>query len=143
MASPKSMFRVILMKAHLRNVILLLFFFAVKVSHAGTIPGSFLIKESSSVNVQSCTTSILQSDFEPFRYRDQRVLLEFTNGLKVELLSARELADQGVHLNLNNYKETDTPGYRPPVFTFNADGTISALFQKTGQKSETIKRTKE
>lgn len=80
--------------------------------------------------------SIAKSNLENYRLKNQRVTLEFKNGFKLELLSAKELFLKGLPVDVNSYAEEFAAGYKLPLFVVMDNGWIGAEVE-TNSKSRT------
>ena len=101
-----------------------------------TIPGSFIIHgELNNDELAFYTKSIEAANFEPYRLKDAAVELEFKNGFKLELLSARDLTikNKNQSVNPNTYTaRIDQPPYKYPVFEVLKSGWITGEAKPTG-----------
>lgn len=102
---------------------------------AGTPAGTFTITNHGTVSdIQPYETAIANADLESYRYRNQRCVITFDNGLQVELLSAVEMQQAGHAIVVADYKTADNPNWIQPIFHLNADGTLSAMYTKPNLK---------
>lgn len=115
-------------------VLILILFSTIKLT-ANTPAGSFtVISNGTAVDPNAYVTAIVNADLESFRYLNKRCVIEFDNGLKVELYSADELRSMGIPLTASEYKIEDGPNWIQPIFHLNADGTLSAMYTKPNLK---------
>lgn len=96
-----------------------------------TIPNSFSIHQSlESDQLNFYIKSIEAADFEQYRLRDATVELNFKNGFKLELISAKELTirNKMQNVNPNAYAEKSSvpADYVYPVFEITNSGWILA-----------------
>ncbi len=109
----------------------LLFLFALIQANAQskTIPGSFVIKDlNDNSQLSFYTTSIEAANFEQYRLKEQKVILEFSNGFKVELLSAKDCFVKGNEINMNDYLFEYPKRFLLPTFFINESSHITALY---------------
>jgi hypothetical protein len=103
-----------------------------------TIPGSFIIHgDISREEITFYTKSIEAADFEQYRLKDAAVELEFKNGFKLELLSAKDLVLKNKIQNVNPNSYTNVaplPPYKYPVFEILKTGWITAEVQNANSK---------
>jgi hypothetical protein len=86
-------------------ILVILLFLSFAVYSQKTLENSFEIKaNSSSFSNQFIAKAMLNAEFEPFRDREKTVVLSFSNGFTIELMSAKKLAIKGMSLNPNNYE---------------------------------------
>lgn len=83
-------------------------------------------------NVEQYVIAFSTADMTKFRFEDKRNVIEFENGLKVELFSANELIQKGYEVD-NRKLLTSAPLYAEfYTFDLSADGkTILQKFTKT------------
>ena len=100
-----------------------------------TFPNSFELNGSlTSDQISFYTKSIEAADFEQYRLKDAPVELEFKNGFKLELLSAKDMTikNKNQNVNLNSYTaKTDQPPFKYPVFEILQSGWITAEAKPT------------
>lgn len=70
------------------------------------------------------------ADLESFRLKTKRDTLTFSNGMKVELLSAQELFINGYNIDPSNYSDTRDPKYTKPTFMITNEGYLIALYNR-------------
>ena len=98
-----------------------------------TIPNSFIIHGNlSNEEITFYTKSIEAADFEQYRLKDAPVELEFKNGFKLELLSAKDLTIKNKNQSVNPNSYTTAAPLSPnkyPVFEILKSGWITAEAQ--------------
>jgi hypothetical protein len=108
---------------------------AIAVSSPKTFPNSFILHGSlTGEQISFYTKSIEAADFEQYRLKDAAVELEFKNGFKLELLSAKDLTikNKNQTINPNTYTaRIDQPSYKYPVFEILKSGWIIGEAQTT------------
>jgi hypothetical protein len=104
-----------------------------------TIPGSFIIHgDLSAEQMIFFTRSIEAADFEQYRLQDAPVELDFKNGFKLELLSAKDLTIKNKNQNVNPNSYSVNPPLPPnkyPVFEILNSGWITAEAQTLSKKN--------
>ena len=65
---------------------------------------------------------------ESFRLKTKRDTITFSNGMKVELLSAQELFIKGYNIDPSNYSDNRDPKYTKPTFMITNEGYLIALY---------------
>lgn len=91
---------------------------------------SFKIIQNGAVSqseVESYKTAISIANMENYRYKSTNDTLEFSNGLKFVLFSARELYILDHKTNPSLYSEK-VKGYLMPKFQLTPQGTLIALY---------------
>lgn len=80
-------------------------------------------------NTERYIEALNKADMSNYRLQDKRVRITFTSGVEIELLSAKELAEKGMKIEVAGFlKEFDT-GYQLPQFSLDGNGHILALYQ--------------
>lgn len=101
--------------------------------------GTFvLVSKGSVADITPYENAILKANLENFRYRNNRALITFNNGVQFELLSANELVAAGHYINIANYKTGDDPAYIAPVFQLASNGFLIAGYTKSSAKTKSI-----
>ncbi len=109
----------------------LLFLFAFIQANAQnkTIPGSFIIKElKDNSQLSFFTKSIEAANFEQYRLKEKSVMLEFSNGFKVELLSAKDCFVKGNQITINDYQTEYPIKFSLPTFFITETSHITAVY---------------
>lgn len=101
-----------------------------------TIKNSFIIHgvDLKPADIAFFSKSIEAADFEQFRLQTETVILKFTNGFTLELISAKEIMVKSIQQNLdiNAYSNySSTPNYKYPQFEVLTSGWITASVEKT------------
>lgn len=115
----------------MRYLLLFLAFTSFKLvfSQQNTSPESFQIVEiEDPVKLVFYTHSIAKADMENYRLKEKNVTLEFRNGFKCVLYSAKELFIKGVKIDVNSYQDDFPLKFSLPVFEVNDNGWITAGF---------------
>ena len=71
---------------------------------------------------------IKQSNLEDYRLKTKSVILTFTNGFKIELISAEQIFIHDHKINVSNYSDDHGKQYTDPTFFINDDGFLIALY---------------
>lgn len=98
---------------------------------------TFQIKDQSNLSNDEITVykkAIESANLENYRNKSTNQTIEFDNGLKVELISAKELIIKGYNLNINQYQDTRNPEFVFPKFHLHESGYLIALYQKIQSK---------
>ena len=101
-----------------------------------TLPNSFIIHgvDLKPADITFFSKSIEAADFEQFRLQTETVILKFTNGFTLELISAKDLVVKNIQQNLdiNNYSNyPSTPNYKYPLFEILNSGWVTASVETT------------
>ena len=101
-----------------------------------TIKNSFIIHgvDLKPADITFFSKSIEAADFEQFRLQTETVILKFTNGFTLELISAKDLVVKNIQQNLdiNNYSNyPSTPNYKYPLFEILNSGWVTAGVETT------------
>jgi hypothetical protein len=75
-------------------------------------------------------SAIDEADLSSFRLRNARQVIDFDNGLKVELFSATELIDLGKQINIEEYVVRFPYQYVFPTFRVTKEGKLLAAYKK-------------
>jgi hypothetical protein len=75
-------------------------------------------------------SSIEKADMESYRLRDKEVIVEFKEGFKCVLPSAKQLIITGSQIDPNSYKEGFDNRFVMPVFSIQTDGHLVAEYEK-------------
>ncbi|MFN5183014.1 MAG: hypothetical protein ACK5D5_08315 [Bacteroidota bacterium] len=106
-----------------------IFLFSFRFFSQTTSPDSFTITGNSSPEKENFfKQSISKSNLETYRLKEKQVVLEFKNGFKCVLFSAKELFLKGMKIDINTYQENFDSKFALPVFEINKDGWITAGF---------------
>lgn len=82
-------------------------------------------------NLAPYDAALAASDLDRYRYFDQRNILNFENGLKVELLSANEVIALGLHVKTERVR-TQAPTFDTgSVFKLAQNGHLVEVMTKT------------
>lgn len=96
---------------------------------------TFKIIDNGSVkDINLYEEAVKKADMENYRYKTKRNIIEFDNGLKVELLSAQEMFILNLKVDMNNYSDTRDPKYIQPIFHLTDQGTLVAMYRKVDPK---------
>jgi hypothetical protein len=80
------------------------------------------------------SAALEKADMDRYRYIDERNIIVFESGLKVELLSANEMTALGMQVRTERVR-TAKPGFDTgSVFKIAADGTLVEVMTKTKVK---------
>ncbi len=94
-----------------------------------TYKGSFVIKDlSDNHKLEFYTNAIESANFEQYRLQEKNVILEFSNGFKVELLSAKACFVKGNQINMNEYKTDFPEKFLLPTFFIAESSHITAVY---------------
>jgi hypothetical protein len=74
--------------------------------------------------------SIAKADMESYRLREKEVVIEFKEGFKCVLPSAKQLIIKGYQIDPNAYKTDFDKKFVMPVFKILADGHLVAEYEK-------------
>jgi hypothetical protein len=92
---------------------------------------TYIISDNGSVmNVQPYVDAMSNSDFTSHRLLNKRHTIVFETGVKIELFSAKEIAKNGLTVNLSDYQEDFTSTRREPVFVLGANNFIIEYHSK-------------
>ncbi len=94
-----------------------------------TFQGSFVIIGLEDAGKLSFYTKAIEAaNFEQYRLSEQKVTLEFSNGFKVELLSAKDCFVKGYEINMNDYLSEYPKRFLLPTFFITETRHITALY---------------
>jgi hypothetical protein len=92
---------------------------------------TYIITDNGSVmNVQPYIDAMNNSDMTSHRLLNKRHTVVFETGIKIELFSAKEMAKNGLNVNLSDYQEDFAPTRREPVFVLGANNFIIEYHSK-------------
>lgn len=100
-------------------------------AQATTPINSFKISNNKSPDKEELyKITIAKADMENFRLKEKTVTLKFAEGFECVLLSAKTLANMGVSVNINDYKNDFPENFVMPAFSIAPNGTIIAGYTK-------------
>lgn len=70
------------------------------------------------------------SNIENYRAKTVSKTLQFQNGIKFKLHSAKQLFISGQKIDLNNYSDERPLNYSDPIFLLADDGSILTMYKK-------------
>ena len=94
-----------------------------------------IIDITQSEKIQFYTVSISKANLESYRLKNKRDTLEFKNGFRLVLLSAKEMFLKGISVDINLYKESKDPLVPQPLFVVFENGWLGAEIQSTGKSN--------
>lgn len=99
-------------------------------SQAHTSEKFYLTGPVTSGKEQFYKMAIALADMENYRLREKEVILEFEEGFKCVLPSAKQLIIKGHNVDPNRYQENFPVGFLLPVFSIKSDGQLIAKYEK-------------
>ena len=86
---------------------------------------SYIITEKAHVgDINIYITAIEKANWDKYRLVDERRVITFKKGVKIELLSANEMTEKGIEINLSKVMKQSPKGIYQPIFVLNNNGFI-------------------
>jgi hypothetical protein len=89
-----------------------------------------IINNKSSEKENYYKEAIYKANMEGYRLKETNDTLKFKEGFDCVLLSAKELSNKGITIDVNSYQEHFVYNYRKPEFSITDDGHLVATFIK-------------
>jgi len=97
-------------------------------ANAQTAPQSFVIVNSGSVrNINAYVDALNHNNIDRYRHMDQRTTMYFKGGVEVQLLSAREMENLGLPVDMGAVNTTQLDRMRHSQFDLHPSGRILEL----------------
>lgn len=105
-----------------------------------TVENSFVIRKNSSAYTnQFISKSISEASFENYRDKEKSVSLVFSNGIEIELLSAKELQSTGLQVNPDLYENKPEFALVRECTLLNSGQILMAASPASGTKFKSTK----
>tara|TARA_B110000285_G_C15094120_1_gene600876 strand:- start:1205 stop:1564 length:360 start_codon:yes stop_codon:yes gene_type:complete len=86
---------------------------------------SYVITDEALVgDISIYITAIEKANWDKYRIVDERRVITFKKGVKIELLSANEMTEKGIEINLSKVMKQSPKGIYQPIFVLNNNGFI-------------------
>jgi hypothetical protein len=85
-------------------------------------------------NISAYDAALAQCDLDRYRYVDQKNVLKFESGLRVELLSANECIAQGIAVKMDRVRTTAPEFDTKPIFRLTEDGKVVEMLTRNKHK---------
>lgn len=107
------------------SLFLAIFFFCTAHVFSQTSSAGFVIINDGNVNnIADYEYALEHNDLDKYRHIDQRTVLIFKRGVEVELLSATEAMELGLHVNLSEVNHDETNRFKHSEFVLHPSGRI-------------------
>lgn len=113
----------------------ILLFLLPLISMSFTNPKSWTYQNPESVqNIAAYDAALEQCDLDRYRYVDQKNVLKFESGLRVELLSANECIAQGLPVKMDRVRTAAPEFDTQPIFRLTDDGKVVEMLTRNKHK---------
>ena len=86
---------------------------------------SYIITEKAHVSdINIYITAIEKANWDKYRLVDERRVITFKKGVKIELLSANEMTEKGLEIHLSKVMKQASNGKYQPLFVLSESGVI-------------------
>lgn len=85
------------------------------------------------VEYEKYKLALEKANMDNYRNKTRNQIIEFDNGLKIELFSAKELVIRGYSINVNEFTDERDPKFTFPTFHLTDTGDLLAFYKPTSK----------
>jgi len=105
-------------------ILALLLFFICSLCAQTSTPGFVILNPRSVPNLQEFIYALNHNNLDKYRHADHRTTIQFTEGLKAELLSGTEMVAAGLPVDMSVVNTTNVDRTRHSQFSLHPSGRI-------------------